>query len=82
MILPVGTVDPLGFHRLKIIEFFAILVRTNYKCVDDAIVKSNVLNVCLDLFFRYCWNNFLHTTVEQMIQGILDGENEELKKSV
>lgn len=82
LILPVGTVDPLGFHRLKIIEFFAILVRTNYKCVDDAIVKSNVLNVCLDLFFRYCWNNFLHTTVEQMIQGILDGENEELKKSL
>jgi hypothetical protein len=82
LILPVGAVDPLGFHRLKIIEFFAILVRTNYKCVDDAIVKSNVLNVCLDLFFRYCWNNFLHTTVEQMIQGILDGENEELKKSL
>ncbi len=26
------------------------------------------------------WNNFLHFTVEQMIQGILDGENEELKR--
>jgi hypothetical protein len=26
------------------------------------------------------WNNFLHFTVEQMIQGILDGENEEMKK--
>jgi len=80
LILPSGPIEPLGFHRLKIIEFFAILARTNYKCIDNVIVKLNVLNTCLDLFFRYMWNNFLHFTVEQMIQGILDGENEELKR--
>jgi len=80
--LPTGKHEPLGFHRLKIVEFFAILVRTNYKCIDSIVVKSGVLDTCLDLFFRYMWNNFLHTTVEQMIQGILDGENEDLKKAL
>jgi len=80
LLLPVGTIEPLGFHRLKIIEFSSILARTNYKCIDNVIINLNILNTCLDLFFRYMWNNFLHFTVEQTIQGILDGENEDLKK--
>jgi len=80
LLLPSGAEEPLGFHRLKIIEFFAILIRTNYKCIDNVIIKLNVLNTCLDLFSRYMWNNFLHFTVEQMVQGILEGENEEMKK--
>jgi len=80
LLLPTGAIEPLGFHRLKIIEFFAILARSNYKCIDNVIIKLNILNNCLDLFFRYMWNNFLHFTVEQMIQGILDGENEDMKK--
>jgi len=80
LLLPSGLMEPLGFHRLKIIEFFAILARSNYKCIDNVIIKFNILNTCLDLFFRYMWNNFLHFTVEQMIQGILDGENEDMKK--
>lgn len=80
VVMSSGVVEPLGFHRLKVIEFFAILVRTNYKCIDTAIIKTNSLNTCLELFFNYLWNNFLHSTVEQIIQGILDGENEEMKK--
>jgi len=82
LLLPVGAIEPLGFHRLKVIEFFAVLVRINYKCIDTAIVKSNILSSSLDLFFQYMWNNFLHFTVEQMIQGILDGENEDLKQAL
>jgi len=33
----------------------------------------------LELFFICQWNNFLHSTVEAMIQGVLEGENEALK---
>jgi len=33
----------------------------------------------LELFFVHLWNNFLHSTVEQMISHILEGENEILK---
>jgi hypothetical protein len=47
LFLPSGLIEPLGFHRLKIIEFFAILSRSNYKCIDDIIIKLNILNTCL-----------------------------------
>jgi len=79
MPLPSGEFEPLGFYRLKVIEFFAILIVTNYGSIDAEIMKTGVLSTCLSLFFQYPWNNFLHSTVEQVIQTILDGENEELK---
>lgn len=54
LLLPVGAVEPLGFHRLKVIEFFAVLVRTNYKCIDTAIVKTGVLATCLVSRDSFC----------------------------
>jgi len=71
--------SPLGFYRLKVIDFYLALLRTRYRCVDDEFVRLNVLHTCLDLFFTYCWNNFLHASVEQIIQTILDGRNDDLK---
>lgn len=79
MPLPSGEFEPLGFYRLKVIEFFAILIITNHGALDAEIMKLGVLSTCLSLFFQYPWNNFLHSTVEQVVQTILDGENEELK---
>jgi serine/threonine-protein phosphatase 6 regulatory subunit 3 len=79
MPLPSGEFEPLGFYRLKVIEFFAILIITNHGALDAEIMKLGVLSTCLNLFFQYPWNNFLHSTVEQVVQTILDGENEELK---
>jgi hypothetical protein len=75
----VGKFAPLGFERLKIVEFFAALFMTTYKCVDTELIKLSVLDSSLKLFFAYPWNNFLHGTVEGIIQGILEGEHEELK---
>jgi len=71
--------SPLGFYRLKVIDFYLALLRTRYRCVDNEFVNLNILNTCLDLFFTYCWNNFLHASVEQIIQTILDGRNDDLK---
>lgn len=75
-------VPPLGFYRLKVIDFYLALIRTRYRCVDDQVIKQNVLNTCLDLFFKYCWNNFLHANVEQIVQTILEGRNDDLKLAV
>jgi len=80
--LTFGTIEPLGLPRLRTVEFFAALFRTNYGCIEESLMKLNVLNSCLDLFFAHQWNNFLHQVVEQMIQGILEGENEDLKISL
>jgi serine/threonine-protein phosphatase 6 regulatory subunit 3 len=64
---------------LKIIEFFAALIACNYSCIDQEIIRLNVLSSCLELFLKYPWNNFLHTTIESIVNTILDGENEDLK---
>jgi len=77
-----GKVVPIGFERLKIVEFISALFITNKLCIDKELVKTNILNTCLDLFFSYPWNNFLHAIVEIIIQSILEGENESLKMTL
>lgn len=77
-----GKVVPLGFERLKIVEFISALFITNKLCIDEELVKTDILNICLDLFFSYPWNNFLHAIVEIIIQSILEGENEKLKMTL
>jgi len=77
-----GKVIPLGFERLKLVEFISALFITNKLCIDKELVKTDILNTCLDLFFNYPWNNFLHAIVEIIIQSILEGENESLKMTL
>lgn len=69
----------LGFQRLKIVEFFSALTHTNFLCVDQELMNLGIFATCVKLFFSHPWNNFLHSTVEQMIQVVLDCENENLK---
>jgi len=76
---PIGQIQPLGFQRLKVIEFFTVLFRTNYACIDAQIIKQGILSSCLELFFLHEWNNFLHSLVEQMINAIIEGQNDSLK---
>jgi len=76
---PIGQISPLGFQRLKVVEFFAILTHTNYHCIYKEMMNLGIFKTCLDLFFAYPWNNFLHSTVEWLVQGILSRENDELK---
>jgi len=76
---PVGQINPLGFQRLKVVEFFAILTHTNYHCIYKEMMQLGIFKTCMDLFFAYPWNNFLHSTVEWLVQGILSRDNDELK---
>jgi len=79
LLQPIGPIQPLGFHKLKIIEFVAALTRTNTSSIDTEIMKQGIIGSCLDLFFTHQWNNFLHSFVEQIVSQILEGENEALK---
>jgi len=74
-----GAPPPLGFQRLKILEFFSALTHTNFLCLDMELHRLGIFATCIRIFFAYPWNNFLHSTVEQMIQVILDCESETLK---
>jgi len=68
----VGQVTPIGTNRLKILEFFAALIRKNYECLDTLFLELGVFNVCLDMFFSYYWNNFLHSIVTDMVYDYLE----------
>eukprot|EP01114_Cavostelium_apophysatum_P018918 TRINITY_DN594_c0_g1_i1.p1 TRINITY_DN594_c0_g1~~TRINITY_DN594_c0_g1_i1.p1 ORF type:complete len:566 (-),score=171.55 TRINITY_DN594_c0_g1_i1:86-1783(-) len=76
---PIGAVKPLGFQKLKVVEFFSALTHTNFLFLDLELMRLNIFASCVRLFFAHPWNNFLHSIVEQMIQVVLDCESEQLK---
>jgi hypothetical protein len=82
MPMTVGPITPLGFPRLRVVELILALFRTNLKCVDEVVLNLGVLNACLDLFFSYPWNNFLHAAVEQMVAHIFRSPEASVKVAV
>lgn len=73
---------PLGIVRLKVIEFIASLIHTNYIPVEKEILSSGLLNVVLDLFFQYDLNNMLHNLVAEMIRFVFSSPSEILKRAL
>ncbi|CAH1250946.1 PPP6R3 [Branchiostoma lanceolatum] len=68
----VGTMDPpFGNTRLHVCRLMASLLLTNTHQVNIELANLGTLDIMLDCFFRYTWNNFLHTQVEQCINTIL-----------
>lgn len=55
---------PLGATRVEIARLLAALVATGQEPLLEELQRQDLLNVLLDLFFQYPWNNFLHTQVE------------------
>lgn len=62
---------PLGWTRLEVAHLLSALLNTNNHGVNTQLSNLGTLNILLDLFFKYSWNNFLHTQVEQLISTIL-----------
>nr|CAH7754764.1 unnamed protein product [Callosobruchus chinensis] len=55
---------PLGNTRLQVTRLFAALITVENEEVSKEIESIGTMNVMLDLFFKYQWNNFLHTQVK------------------
>uniref|UniRef100_A0A7N0RDC2 SIT4 phosphatase-associated family protein n=1 Tax=Kalanchoe fedtschenkoi TaxID=63787 RepID=A0A7N0RDC2_KALFE len=66
---------PLGKHRLKIVEFIAVLIKTGYEVSENELVSSGTIRRILDLFFEYPYNNSLHHHVESIINSCLESKN-------
>ncbi|KAK9072612.1 hypothetical protein SSX86_009047 [Deinandra increscens subsp. villosa] len=66
---------PLGKHRLKIVEFIAILLKTRNEIAEQELISSGTIQRVLDLFFEYPYNNALHHHVESIIFSILESKN-------
>ncbi|CDP07106.1 unnamed protein product [Coffea canephora] len=66
---------PLGKHRLKIVEFIAVLLKTGNEVAEKELVSSGTIKRILDLFFEYPFNNALHHHAESIIYSCLDSKS-------
>ncbi|CAL0334035.1 unnamed protein product [Lupinus luteus] len=67
---------PLGRHRLKIVEFIAVLIKTGNEVAEKELVNSGTIRRVIDLFFEYPYNNALHHHVESIILSCLESKTE------
>ncbi|KAK9676713.1 hypothetical protein RND81_11G094800 [Saponaria officinalis] len=67
---------PLGKHRLKIVEFIAVLLKAGNQAADKELMNSGTIKRVIDLFFEYSYNNALHHHVESIIFSCLEGRND------
>ncbi|KAI4368771.1 hypothetical protein MLD38_017286 [Melastoma candidum] len=67
---------PLGKHRLKIVEFIAVLMRTGNDAAEKEVFSSGTIKRVIDLFFEYPFNNALHHQVESIILTCSESKTE------
>ncbi|KAI4334391.1 hypothetical protein L6164_019090 [Bauhinia variegata] len=67
---------PLGKHRLKIVEFIAVLLGTGNEVAEKELVSSGTIRQVIDLFFQYPYNNSLHHHVESIIFSCLESKTD------
>ncbi|XP_036962456.1 serine/threonine-protein phosphatase 6 regulatory subunit 2 isoform X1 [Acanthopagrus latus] len=66
--------EPLGNTRLHVARLVASLLYTSsasHAVVAQELCQLNTMDLLLDLFFKYTWNNFLHLQVELCVAAIL-----------
>lgn len=73
MLTTIGTLDPpLGNARLQASKLIAAVLATNSDTINAELANLGTLRVLWELFFKYSWNNFLHSQVEKCITTILN----------
>ncbi|CAK9802611.1 Serine/threonine-protein phosphatase 6 regulatory subunit 3 [Anthophora plagiata] len=55
---------PVGITRLHVTKLFTTLMATENVKIYETLVELGTFQTLLDLFFKYTWNNFLHTQVQ------------------
>ncbi|KAM3609237.1 uncharacterized protein V6R79_011613 [Siganus canaliculatus] len=66
--------EPLGNTRLHVARLVASLLYTSsssHAVVAQELCRLNTMELLLNLFFKYTWNNFLHLQVELCVAAIL-----------
>ncbi|XP_004291712.1 PREDICTED: serine/threonine-protein phosphatase 6 regulatory subunit 3 isoform X1 [Fragaria vesca subsp. vesca] len=65
---------PLGKHRLKVVEFIAVLLRSGNEDAEKELVSSGTIQRVIDLFFEYPFNNSLHHHVDSIVLSCLESK--------
>ena len=61
----------LGYRRLVIIRLLTAILQVTPPHLQYGFISSGVVKTLLDLFYKFPWNNFLHTQVEIIIKILL-----------
>ena len=61
----------LGYRRLVIIRLLTTILQVTPSHFQCRFVSSGVVKTLLNFFYRFPWNNFLHTQVEIIIKTLL-----------
>mmetsp|Transcript_18759 Transcript_18759/g.47700 ORF Transcript_18759/g.47700 Transcript_18759/m.47700 type:complete len:633 (-) Transcript_18759:269-2167(-) len=69
---------PFGFTRLKLVEFVCTIMKSQFHVMQDQLNRHGVLKLSMELFFEYPWNNFLHSSVEQIFRSVYEESNQGL----
>eukprot|EP01006_Ploeotia_vitrea_P026427 TRINITY_DN59413_c0_g1_i1.p1 TRINITY_DN59413_c0_g1~~TRINITY_DN59413_c0_g1_i1.p1 ORF type:complete len:788 (-),score=143.05 TRINITY_DN59413_c0_g1_i1:351-2714(-) len=70
---------PLGMSRLKIVELLLVMLKTKKVWVEEEAIQLDMVNICLDLFFRYDMNNLLHILVEDIVSTCMTASDDTIK---
>ncbi|KAJ8919864.1 hypothetical protein NQ315_006393 [Exocentrus adspersus] len=62
---------PLGNTRLQVTKLLATVIAANNEELLTEMESTGTFTVLLDLFFKYPWNNFLHTQIENCFVSAL-----------
>uniref|UniRef100_A0A3Q2ZRV4 Protein phosphatase 6, regulatory subunit 2a n=1 Tax=Kryptolebias marmoratus TaxID=37003 RepID=A0A3Q2ZRV4_KRYMA len=74
----VGVLEqPLGNARLHVARLVAALLQTSVPNICQELCNLATMDLLLDLFFKYSWNNFLHFQVELCVAAILNHPSSE-----
>ncbi|XP_015437682.1 PREDICTED: serine/threonine-protein phosphatase 6 regulatory subunit 3 [Dufourea novaeangliae] len=58
---------PLGNTRVHVAKLFTALLTVENVKIFETLVELGTFQTLLDLFFKYTWNNFLHTQVQSCL---------------
>ncbi|XP_048865083.1 serine/threonine-protein phosphatase 6 regulatory subunit 2-like isoform X1 [Brienomyrus brachyistius] len=73
---------PLGNARLHAARLVASLLQCCTLAISQELCRLGTVDLLLDLFFKYTWNNFLHLQVELCVMAILSRSGQEQKEEV
>ncbi|XP_024141351.1 serine/threonine-protein phosphatase 6 regulatory subunit 2a [Oryzias melastigma] len=74
----VGVLEqPLGNARLHVVRLVAALLQTSSPTICQELCNLTTMDLLLDLFFKYSWNNFLHFQVELCVSAVLNHPSSE-----
>ena len=68
-------VNRLGHRGLQLVKLVESIVRMGSVAVDESFCRSGLFRTCLDLYFHFDNNSFLHLSVQRIVITVLESDS-------